>query len=557
MAKKESDIMKKAYILYVLDAVKEKSWKGNPVTQSDIIRIINKKYGVELDRKAVKNNIEDLIALNYPIVEVFEDSEGNMVIRNGKPLCQGYYYDWDEQDITDSQLFLMMDFILCSPYLNKDEANDTLNWIVKQAPPNFREKYKSIKSSTYDLNKGDRNVLYNIQEIDWAAREDKKMYITYNEFDKNGKLVAKQNHTNVMINPYYTVMENGHYYLICNRAGEEGFYHYRVDKITNPSIIDDSKRRPITDVDKNFELPKYIKEHPYVFAGDVERVNFIIKKSALNGVYDFFGKGAFNFVNNNELDDEHYEITMRTNINGFYYWALQYGESIEVKTPQSLRDRIRNTVTKMSNTYSVGNDDRYNIAVSECEDERGNFRNFMNLAGIDLRGKQDHKDMSNLKVLTVGRNNIGDYNFINNYQNLRRLILEDLKCTENLNLELPSLLSIEVGDFIGRIRYPDGEIPSIPNLDFIRNCNNLLRIELYLDVEDLSVLYTFKNLECIYASPSLIEKIELERFGTEAKLSPKRKGVITFPANIERGKAERKREFQEHKREMQEQKNNA
>ena len=526
--------MTKQYMLYIYKVIKEHSDNDNPITISEIVNLLNDyPYELDIDRKTVSRAIDGLVLLDdFNICETFEDNSGNTVYRNGKELRQGVYYDITSEDITEEQLYFLIDCVLSAPHLTHADANETIQWLLKQAPKKFSKKYSSAKSEDYGYHTSERVTFTTIDAINNAAQNDCQIEFSYNDFDIRGRLAVKEEH--VVVNPYYTVIRNGHYYLICSRDGENEFRHYRIDKISNVRTLVKNPRYPILAIKPDFDLNKYLQEHPYMFAGEVEPVRILIKRNCVSALYDYFGSEAFTVINDND-DDECIEVRIKTCVNGFYYWALQYGENIEVLEPQSLRDRIRNAVTGISNTYSVTDEDRYSKNISDINDQR--FPH-LSLFGIDLNGKTEHQNYTNITTLAIGDNNITDYSFVNNYTELIRLHVRGLECINHLNLNLPNLRDI-------RIFVPRGENGEnvIPNLNFFSNCPNLMRISLSANVEDFSALYNLQELEMVELSERHLDRIDLTRFPAEAKVETTSYGaaIITFPTTIERHRSLRRR----------------
>ena len=46
-------------------------------------------------------------------------------------------------------------------------------------------------------------------------------------------------------------------------------------------------------------------------------------------------------------------VTLTCNERAMMYWALQYGQHIEIKEPRSLRDSVRRVVQQMAGKYEI------------------------------------------------------------------------------------------------------------------------------------------------------------------------------------------------------------
>lgn len=67
----------------------------------------------------------------------------------------------------------------------------------------------------------------------------------------------------------------------------------------------------------------------------------------MDTLVDWFGKD-FMII---EKSDEEITISVRCNDKALFYWALQYGETVEVLKPESLRNKLQKSIEAMSKKY--------------------------------------------------------------------------------------------------------------------------------------------------------------------------------------------------------------
>jgi len=127
--------------------------------------------------------------------------------------------------------------------------------------------------------------------------------------------------------------------------------HYCVDRIANLSIIEGSKVKPHEKVKGGAslkrDLPKHMAEHIYIYSEEGVRVTFKAGLNIMSDIVDWFGLG----FTVKELDDASVEITVKVNERAMFNWAMQYGHSVEVMKPKSLRDALAKTAAEMAEKY--------------------------------------------------------------------------------------------------------------------------------------------------------------------------------------------------------------
>jgi predicted DNA-binding transcriptional regulator YafY len=95
------------------------------------------------------------------------------------------------------------------------------------------------------------------------------------------------------------------------------------------------------------DLPKHMAENIYMFGGEGIWVKFRAKKYIIKDILDWFGHDVrFSGETDNEVD-----VSVCVNQDAMFYWALQYGEHIEVLEPTGLREKVGNAVKAIAKKY--------------------------------------------------------------------------------------------------------------------------------------------------------------------------------------------------------------
>jgi len=124
------------------------------------------------------------------------------------------------------------------------------------------------------------------------------------------------------------------------------------------------KNRPVTEFTNNEEwsafVARYMREHIYMYNGSSEEVKIRAYKTRLdhkgdtvntnvvNHLRDWFGDNV-TFMNETEIT---ILANVYVNVNSMLFWALQYGQSVEILNPPGLREAILKTSQTMYERYS-------------------------------------------------------------------------------------------------------------------------------------------------------------------------------------------------------------
>lgn len=326
---------KKMLIINILDILKKYTDASHRLSQKDILELLMSEYNMKAERKAVKNNLMNLIDFGYPI----SYSEIKRQGKNGEEIV---YTDWYmEHEFDDSELRLIIDSLLFYKNLPYSHCKKLINKLEGLSSTYFHSKVKHIVTLPDDKPANDQ-IFYTIDVLDEAISKRKQVSFEYNSFSTDRKLHPRKRKDGTVreyiVNPYQLAAANGRYYLICNYDKYDNVSHYRVDRISNIRLLD-TQAKPMKQVhglENGFNLPKHLAEHIYMFTGDTVHVKFKARKYILNDIIDWFDRNA----KFSEESDEWITVDVDVNETAMHKWALQYAEHIVVIKPESLRNSV-------------------------------------------------------------------------------------------------------------------------------------------------------------------------------------------------------------------------
>ena len=322
---------KKMLNMLILDVLKEYSDEKHRLTQQEIIRLLKANYDMECDRRSVKNNVESLKEMGYEIS--MED---------------GYYLM--EREFDDAELRMLIDSVLFSKILTQKQAKILIDKLREQGNRYFSAKVAHI-SNLPEMQHGDNRLMYALDKINDAIAEKKKISFIYNSYGKDFKLHPRRE-TAYIVNPYEIVANHGKFYLICNSDNYPDLAHYRLDKMTGVEILEEKVRpkKEIKEFANGYSLPKHMAEHIYMFSGPSAWVKLLVPDYMMNELIDWFGKD-FKILPSSK--EGMMEIVVQCNEKAMRYWALQYGQFVEVLEPKELREEVRKAVSGMYEKYNA------------------------------------------------------------------------------------------------------------------------------------------------------------------------------------------------------------
>lgn len=320
-------ITDKANILCVLNILKDYSDESHILNAREINEKLKTIYGKDADRRTVYGSIEALISLGYDI-STFEENRTGFYLR--------------ERDFDPADVRLLIDAVSGFEFISQKQTAELVKKLQNMLPVHDRKRFGLSNILRSDKKSPNSEVFLNIELLDQAINEKKKVSFMYMDYDYDKKLVPRRPEPYIA-SPYAMIAESEHYYLVMIKDGHTDPSFYRIDMMKDIVILDED----ISISKKDADLDS-VKKVVYAHAGKPEQIRLRCDKSALRYCLERFG---FDIIIIPSKDKNSFEAVFNAPPEGILYWALQQLEHVEVLAPQHLRERVIEAVR--SNKYNV------------------------------------------------------------------------------------------------------------------------------------------------------------------------------------------------------------
>ena len=321
---------KKLALLRIWQILLKHSDYDHPMTQEDIIKYLDKEYGIQMERKAVGRNIADLRDAGIDIGS-----------------CRAGSYI-ESREFEDSELKLLIDGVLQSKYITARHSKDLIEKLCGLSNKYFRLHVKNVYSVN-DWSKTDnQSLFYNIDVVDEAIANGKQVQYDYNKYGIDVKLHKSSFQR---VSPYQLILHNQRYYLMGYSDYWGNMIFHQLDRISNIRIYD-KPATPITSVkgyENGIDYKQLVSAMPYMYTDTPERIEFIADEYIVDQIVDWFGKN----IKMSTLPDNEKKVKVEliASPNAMEHWALQYLNHVEVTKPESLRKKLKDDLENALNKY--------------------------------------------------------------------------------------------------------------------------------------------------------------------------------------------------------------
>ena len=318
---------KKLALLRIMQILHKYSDEKHPLKQEDIAAFLQRDYGVEIERKAIGRNMALL-------------KESGMEIESGR---EGSFLA--ERDFSDAELRLLIDGILCSKYVSATHSRALIHKLMRLSNVHFRSHVKNIYSVDERSKIENDTLFYTIAVIDDAIEGDRQIAFDYNKYGADKKLHKTATHT---ASPYQLMLNNQRYYLMACNERHKNIGYYRVDRITNITLLGAARTslRSLEGYEQGLDYRLLSSSLPYMYTDRPERVEFLADKAIIDQVVDWFGYDI-----RITPQDDTYKVTLKVSLQAMEYWAMQYLNAVEILSPPSLRTKIAQNVQNACAKY--------------------------------------------------------------------------------------------------------------------------------------------------------------------------------------------------------------
>ncbi len=310
-------LTEKANAICILEVLKEYSDEEHILPMREIIAKMQSLYGIKIDRRTVYGAVALLIELGYDI-SIYED--------NGV----GYYLR--SRELEQSEVLLLTDAVYSFPFIPAKQTEQLVQKLQKQLSVHQRKRYRYLTIARQDRKTDNRQVFWNIEQLDEAIEQKKKVRLSYLHYGLDKKQHKTSTYT---LSPFEMVYMNERYYLICVPDHDPHTRLYRIDRMRDIQILDEFRS-------ETNAVRQEAQDAVYAHVGEPERIVMYCDLAILDDVIDRFGTD----IQLCERDENTFTASFTAPPRGIKFWALQYLPYVEIIEPVWLREEVTESIRK-------------------------------------------------------------------------------------------------------------------------------------------------------------------------------------------------------------------
>ena len=318
---------KKQSNLLVLDILRENSDENHILSVKDIQALLEARYGLKLERRAIYSNLEILAQQGYEISD-FKD--------NGK----GYYLVSRQFD--KGEVLLLCNAIHASHFISQKQSKKLIDTLLATQSKYDQKEFTDKVYMPNPQKTENKQLMFNVEIVSEAIRERKMLQFTYLKYGKDKKLVARRPEP-YLVEPRYIVYADSKAYMIVTSPHHDGFTHYRLDKVADAIVLNEKSRK----LPKDMDAYEYARNKLFMYSGEMETITLKCDEKILDQMIDIFGTELGVMFD----DSDFFTIRVKTSKTGALYLAQQFMEYIEIVEPAELREQFTANLKQVMKKY--------------------------------------------------------------------------------------------------------------------------------------------------------------------------------------------------------------
>lgn len=320
----------KQKLLYILKMLHEKSNEEHPIKMDAILAMLDKE-GIKAERKSIYNDMDTLRDFGYDIVL----TKG----KNG-----GYFLA--SRDFEAAELKVLVDAVSASRFITAKKSKELITKITKLADDH---EAKNLKREVYVVNRvksDNESIFYNVDEIHRAIDENRQISFKYLEYSINKEVRYRKSGKTYQVSPWALTWNEEKYYLIAYDAEAKVMKHYRVDKIKEIKILNET--RLAADGNKHFDVAEYCNQFFGMYSGRKEILTVCFPNNLMSVVIDRFGKDITVHVKDEKSFTARIPVAVSPQLFG---WITGLGSEVQIISPAKVVNEYKKYMNQILDKY--------------------------------------------------------------------------------------------------------------------------------------------------------------------------------------------------------------
>lgn len=301
--------------------------EAHPLTNAEMMQILEDKYGMTTHRTTIPSDIDLLIKSGMEI-EVIES----------KP--KKYYLNDYARTFSLPELKMLVDAVASFKFITKKKSDELIEKIITLGTPSSVPSLKRNLWPEGRIKQENERIYFNIEAVNQAINEKKKIAFQYFQYDVRKEQKLKHNGESYKFSPYALVWNGDYYYMVGLSEKHDGIGTFRIDRLAKTPQILDEDAIPMPE---NFDIAEFTNGMLRMYNSERCDVELVCDNSVMDAIIDKFGIEAKTYA----YDMTSFKLEVNVAVNHvFFGWVFGFGGLVKIKSPENIRQQYIEMVQK-------------------------------------------------------------------------------------------------------------------------------------------------------------------------------------------------------------------
>ena len=309
----------KLRLLYLYQHLLQYTDAEHKLTTPQLIEILNKQYGIEVNRNTLANDFKMLeqAGIKFEVVH----SQQNQ-----------YYYDGRVFDL--AELKILIDAISSSKFITEKKSRELIEKVLSLTTEHNATSLRRHVHVEGRVKSENERGYYIVDTINDAIDGGYKIKFQYADYSTKKRKVVRHDGEYYVVSPYSLVWDGDYYYVIGFSEMRGKVQNFRLDRIFH--LPEPLPNEPIIPAPHGFNLAEYSREVFRMFGTDKPvHVQLLCKNYIMNAIVDKFGTR----IPVEEVDEDHFKIDpLVCPSPTFLRWVFGWNGDMKILGPESVRE---------------------------------------------------------------------------------------------------------------------------------------------------------------------------------------------------------------------------
>ena len=321
----------KIKLLKLYEILRQHTDEDRPLSTNQLCSMLEAE-GITCDRRTLAEDIDIL------------NANGFEVLRRRTRYAMLFYIVDRRFDLAEVKI--LIDAIQAASFLTPQKTKELTDKVASLAGSHKAAVLKENLVTFNTRKHTNEAIFYTVDTLQRALQQKQKASFQYFDLDENGNRVLRKKSERYIVNPVGLVYHEDNYYFVTYHEAHEATVNYRVDRMTNVKIEDESVvERAIT---LSGELGSYTERVFKMFNGPPATVEMQFDRKLIYAVYDKFGEGIEIIACKRGLCKTTLEVLISP---VFFGWCFQFGKSMKILSPESVALEMKEHARAVAKMY--------------------------------------------------------------------------------------------------------------------------------------------------------------------------------------------------------------